>query len=184
VPCHYTKEPWLMQSSIPCKSGVIMVIIGMRSLMFTQYLNTPVGWLKVYGDARGIMEIAFVNEPDLANDRTHKCLNQAITQLEEYFAGKRTKFDLPLTFQGTAFQYDVYNALLTIPFGTTTTYQELAGKVGNTKASQAVGNALHQNKFAIVVPCHRIVGQHKKVTNYLGGASAHHYLIDFEASAR
>jgi methylated-DNA-[protein]-cysteine S-methyltransferase len=152
--------------------------------MFTQYLNTPVGWLRIYGDARGIMEIMFVNEPDLANDRRHKCLNQAITQLEEYFAGKRTTFDLPLTFQGTAFQYDIYNALLAIPYGATATYQELAERVGNPNASQAVGNALHQNKFAIVVPCHRVVGQHKKVTKYLGGASAHHYLIDFEASTR
>ncbi len=151
--------------------------------MFTQYMNTPVGWLKVFGDARGIMEITFVDQPDQAEDRTHKCLNQAITQLEEYFEGKRTSFDFPLTFQGTAFQYDIHNALLDIPYGQTKTYQELAEIVGNPKASQAVGNALHHNKFAIVVPCHRVIGQHKKVTNYLGGADAHHFLIDHEASA-
>jgi methylated-DNA-[protein]-cysteine S-methyltransferase len=150
--------------------------------MFTQYLESPVGWLKVHGDARGIMEITFVDAPKIPLDRSHKCLNKAIQQLEEYFEGKRTSFDFPITFQGTAFQYDVHNALLDIPYGQTKTYQELAEIVGNPKASQAVGNALHHNKFAIVVPCHRVIGQHQKVTNYLGGADAHHFLIDHEAS--
>jgi methylated-DNA-[protein]-cysteine S-methyltransferase len=149
--------------------------------MFTQYTKTPVGWLKIYGDARGIMEISFVDNPEPTSGKQHTCIEDAIRQINEYFLGTRKEFDIPLTFQGTSFQYDVYNALLKIPYGQTKTYQELAEEVNNPKAAQAIGNALHHNKFAIVVPCHRVIGQQKKVTGYLGGADAHHYLIDLEA---
>ena len=152
--------------------------------MFTQYMNTPVGWLKIYGDARGIMEIALCDKPVKQEERTTKCISEAITELQEYFDGKRKEFTIPLTFQGTSFQYDVYQALLKIPYGETKTYQEIASEIDNPKAAQAVGNALNQNKFAIVVPCHRVVGKGNKISGYLGGAKAHHFLIDLEATRR
>jgi methylated-DNA-[protein]-cysteine S-methyltransferase len=155
-----------------------------RLTMFAQYMKSPIGWLKVYGDARGIMEITFEAPQSKQQETIYSCMIDVLSQLEEYFAGTRKKFDIPLTFQGTSFQYDVYQALLNIPYGQTKTYQEIAEEIGNPKATQAVGNALHNNKFAVVVPCHRVIGQHKKVSNYLGGAEAHHYLLDFEASKR
>jgi len=152
--------------------------------MFTQYMNTPVGWLKIYGDARGIMEIAFCDKPVKQEEKTTKCISEAITELQEYFDGLRKEFTIPLTFQGTSFQYDVYQALLKIPYGETKTYQDIATEIDNPKAAQAVGNALNQNKFAIVVPCHRVVGKGNKISGYLGGAKAHHFLIDLEATHR
>jgi methylated-DNA-[protein]-cysteine S-methyltransferase len=152
--------------------------------MFTQYMNTPVGWIKLYGDARGIMEIAFCDKPKKIEDKTTKCISEAITELQEYFDGKRKEFTIPLTFQGTSFQYDVYQALLKIPYGQTKTYRDIAKDIDNPNAAQAVGNALNQNKFAIVVPCHRVVGQGNKISGYLGGAQAHHFLIEHEATHR
>lgn len=95
--------------------------------------------------------------------------DEAARQLEEYFQGKRKTFKLPLKLKGTEFQKLVWDALLTIPYGETRSYSEIACQIGRPKASRAVGMANHRNPVAIVVPCHRVIGKNGSLTGYAGG---------------
>ncbi|WP_158883920.1 methylated-DNA--[protein]-cysteine S-methyltransferase [Amycolatopsis anabasis] len=101
-------------------------------------------------------------------------------QLDEYFAGRRTEFDLPLTLHGTEFQRTVWTALLEIPFGETVSYGELADRLGRPTAARAVGLANGKNPISIIVPCHRVVGANGDLTGYGGGLPRKRYLLDFE----
>ncbi len=101
-------------------------------------------------------------------------------QLDAYFKGELTTFDLPLNLHGTAFQKRVWNALLDIPYGATTSYGELAKELGNPTASRAVGLANGRNPISIIVPCHRVVGSTGSLTGYGGGIHRKRYLLDFE----
>lgn len=101
-------------------------------------------------------------------------------QLTEYFAGVRQAFDLPLHFRGTEFQRRVWDALLAIPFGTTTTYTEIAQKVGAEKAVRAVGAAVGRNPISIIVPCHRVLGANGSLTGFAGGLDRKHWLLGHE----
>ncbi|OQP07743.1 cysteine methyltransferase [Geobacillus sp. 46C-IIa] len=95
-------------------------------------------------------------------------LERALVQLDEYFHGRRQSFDLPLQWQGTAFQQDVWAALCRIPYGETATYADIAAQIGRPKAVRAVGQANRANELAIVVPCHRVVGKNGALTGYAG----------------
>src|SRR6202012_510460 len=110
-------------------------------------------------------------------------LAQARAQIEEYFAGTRRDFDLPLAPRGTAFQRSVWHALATIPFGVTTTYGEIAAAVGRPTASRAVGAANGQNPIAIVIPCHRVIGANGTLTGYGGGLPTKEWLVRHERAA-
>ena len=101
-------------------------------------------------------------------------------EIEEYFAGKRRSFDIPLSMSGTDFQRSVWKALQTIPFGETRSYKDIATQIGNPKACRAVGMANNKNPVAIVVPCHRVIGQDGSMTGYAGGISVKEYLLDVE----
>ena len=101
-------------------------------------------------------------------------------EIEEYFAGKRRSFDIPLSMSGTDFQRSVWKALQTIPFGETRSYKDIATQIGNPKACRAVGMANNRNPVAIVVPCHRVIGQDGSMTGYAGGISVKEYLLDVE----
>ncbi|MFC5143695.1 methylated-DNA--[protein]-cysteine S-methyltransferase [Streptomyces aureoversilis] len=101
-------------------------------------------------------------------------------QLEEYFAGSRTAFDLPLALAGTAFQRTVWNALLEIPYGETVSYGLLAARIGRPAAARAVGLANGKNPVGIIVPCHRVVGANGALTGYGGGLPRKRRLLDFE----
>ncbi|MFA0411948.1 methylated-DNA--[protein]-cysteine S-methyltransferase, partial [Vibrio splendidus] len=101
-------------------------------------------------------------------------------QLDEYFAGKRTSFDLPLKPQGTDFQLKAWVALTTIPYGETISYGEQAKRMDNPKAVRAVGGANGKNPFSIVVPCHRVIGANGTLTGYTGGMNRKEWLLDFE----
>lgn len=105
---------------------------------------------------------------------------EAARQLEEYFAGRRTSFDLPLAPRGTAFQLEVWQALREIPYGETASYGELADRIGQPKAVRAVGAANGRNPISIVVPCHRVIGAGGALTGYGGGIERKRYLIDLE----
>jgi methylated-DNA-[protein]-cysteine S-methyltransferase len=105
---------------------------------------------------------------------------RAETELKEYFAGQRHEFEVPLTFVGTPFQQLVWAELRKIPYGTTTSYGELADRVGNPAASRAVGLANGKNPVGIIVPCHRVVGANGSLTGYGGGLECKRYLLDFE----
>ncbi|MDR0977110.1 MAG: methylated-DNA--[protein]-cysteine S-methyltransferase [Prevotellaceae bacterium] len=105
---------------------------------------------------------------------------RAAAQLDEYFDGRRTTFDLPLLFAGTAFQQRVWTALLQVPYGTTVSYGELAARLGRPTAVRAVAGAVGANPLSIFVPCHRIVGSDGSLTGYAGGLAAKQFLLEHE----
>ena len=111
-------------------------------------------------------------------------LSEAIMQIEGYFAGQRTDFDLPTTFTGTPFQRMVWAALREIPYGETVSYGELAKRIGNPTASRAVGLANGRNPIGVIVPCHRVVGSTGNLTGYGGGLERKQHLLDFEFTQR
>lgn len=111
---------------------------------------------------------------------TSDVIRQAALQLDEYFAGKRTVFDVPLLFVGTDFQKKVWNDLLRIPYGETVSYGEMAVRTGVPKAVRAVANANGANAISIFVPCHRVIGSDGSLTGYGGGIEAKKYLLLLE----
>lgn len=115
-------------------------------------------------------------------DGTSSVIDTAIVQLDEYFAGQRKEFDIPLLFTGTDFQRKVWNALLTIPFGKTISYGEMAHQIGMPKAVRAVANANGANAISIFAPCHRVIGSDHSLTGYGGGLAAKRYLLALECS--
>jgi methylated-DNA-[protein]-cysteine S-methyltransferase len=104
-------------------------------------------------------------------------------QLDEYFAGRRTTFDVPLSPAGTAFQRDVWNALLQIPYGETTSYGQLARKIGRPAAVRAVGAANGQNPIPIIIPCHRVIGGDGRLVGFGGGLNVKRFLLALEQPA-
>lgn len=125
--------------------------------------------------------------PQLASDwhatDRHALLDAARAQLADYFAGQRHQFDLPLNPQGTAFQKRVWQALLSIPYGKTTTYGQLAHLLMQPTASRAVGAAVGRNPVSIIVPCHRAVGADGSLTGYAGGLDRKRHLLSLEQRA-
>lgn len=107
-------------------------------------------------------------------------LKKARIELDEYFDGKRTTFDLPIRLSGTVFQMQVWKALQEIPYGTTCSYGEIAKKIGNPKACRAVGGANNKNQILIVVPCHRVIGTDGKLVGFGAGLMAKQYLLELE----
>ena len=102
-------------------------------------------------------------------------------QLNEYFLGKRRSFDIPIRFSGTDFQQLVWKELINIPYGTTTSYGELARRIGNPKAVRAVGMANGQNPIPIIIPCHRVIGSNGKLTGFGGGVHNKAMLLSLES---
>lgn len=123
---------------------------------------------------RHLPPVETFGEPDPAP------LRVAVAQLEEYFAGRRTEFDLPLAMGGTPFQRSVWNALREIPYGETVSYRGLAEQIGRPTAIRAVGLANGKNPISIIVPCHRVVGVTGDLTGYGGGLERKRHLLDFE----
>ncbi|EJL6393485.1 methylated-DNA--[protein]-cysteine S-methyltransferase [Vibrio navarrensis] len=148
---------------------------------------SPLGEMTLQANDEGILGIWFTTQTtrpdDLGQeDANHPVLGLALTQLNEYFLGKRTQFDLPIAAKGTAFQMQVWQALTTIPYGETWSYQELANAVGNPKAVRAVGLANGKNPVSIVVPCHRVIGKNGKLTGYAGGIERKQWLLERESN--
>lgn len=113
---------------------------------------------------------------------TSPVMKQAATQLDEFFAGKRREFDVPLLFVGTDFQKKVWNELLAIPFGETVSYGEMARRIGMPKAVRAVANANGANAISIFAPCHRVIGSDHSLTGYGGGLEAKRKLLELESA--
>lgn len=159
----------------------------MNCTLSCTYLNTQLGWVKITGNAKpnneAITHIDFVATQDQPSNET-PVLAKAKQQLEEYFAGKRTEFDLPLAPKGTEFQQQVWQELRTIPFGKTTSYQYIAKAVGKPKGSQAVGGANGKNPIAIVIPCHRVIGKNGNLTGYAGGLDKKSWLLALEQNTK
>ncbi len=148
-------------------------------------IPSPIGELLVVGH-RGVLTGLFVAAHErcpkvqsewLEDDR---CFDEAACQLQEYFAGTRTSFDLGLDLAGTSFQRRVWHELLNIPFGQTTSYRELAGRIGHPAAARAVGAANGHNPISIIVPCHRVIGGDGSLTGYGWGTKRKAWLLDHE----
>lgn len=154
----------------------------------TTYYKTPIGIAKINGDENGIQSISVLDENTSATisipKETPSCLQNCVAQLDEYFAGKRTVFDLQLNPQGTTFQQSVWNELLNIPFGRTRTYLEQTKQLGDVKAIRAVASANGKNPIWIVIPCHRVVGSDGSLTGYAGGVWRKKWLLEHESGAK
>ncbi|MDX1547054.1 MAG: methylated-DNA--[protein]-cysteine S-methyltransferase [Rhodothermales bacterium] len=147
---------------------------------------SPVGPLTLVASAQGLRAVRFgAHAPRGASeDAAHPALARAAGQLAEYFAGTRTAFDLALDLEGTPFQQRVWALLQTIPYGATTTYGALAARLGDPRTVRAVGRANGQNPAAVVVPCHRVVGQDGSLTGFAGGLEAKALLLRLERRVR
>ena len=147
--------------------------------METAYIKTPLGIAKIVGDENGISNISIVNEGDISLIIS-TILQEAVSQLNEYFEGKRTDFIFKLNPSGTEFQQKVWKELLEIPFGKTMSYLELSKKLGDVKAIRAVASANGKNPLWIVVPCHRVIGTDGSLTGYAGGLWRKKWLLEHE----
>ena len=148
---------------------------------------TPVGGLKLIASDKGLAAILWENDDSkrvrlgpLVEDDAHPVLIETERQLGDYFAGTRTAFDLPLDFKGTEFQKDVWAALLTIPFGQTRSYAEIARQLGRPTAFRAVGAANGKNPISIITPCHRVIGSSGALTGFAGGLEVKARLLGLE----
>lgn len=154
--------------------------------MYYCYLNTPIGDLLLAGDDRALHMIGFPQgsmrrdpEPDwIFNEEK---LAKVCEQLQEYFAGAREEFDLPLHLSGTEFQVSVLEELLRIPYGETVSYGDIAKRIGRPKAVRAVGAANGRNPIPIIVPCHRVIGSSGDLTGFGGGLDTKEALLRLEA---
>jgi len=150
-------------------------------------IASPVGKLKLVASDKGLVAVLWESDDpkrvplnDPLEEKSHPILVRAARQLEEYFAGKRSSFNLPLDMRGTPFQKNVWEALLAIPFGETRTYGELARRLGTPRAARAVGAASGRNPISIIVPCHRLIGSAGELTGFAGGLDAKARLLDLE----
>lgn len=148
------------------------------------FLETPLGIAVIEGDENGISRISISEEKMIASEEIPDPLQQAVRQLEEYFAGERENFDLKLNPEGTDFQKEIWQHLQAIPFGTTTSYLELSKVFGNPKAIRAVAAANGKNPLWIVVPCHRVIGTDGSLTGYAGGLWRKKWLLEHEQPSK
>jgi methylated-DNA-[protein]-cysteine S-methyltransferase len=144
-----------------------------------EYLDSKFGTLEICADQVGVSSIGFVKNI-LKVTNSCEFTKQAVAQLTEYFAGKRTQFDLNLNPKGTDFQHQVWQQLGTIEYGQTCSYADIAKGINNPKAVRAVGAANGRNPLTIVVPCHRVIGSNGKLTGYAWGTSIKAGLLELE----
>jgi methylated-DNA-[protein]-cysteine S-methyltransferase len=145
--------------------------------------SSPFGALWLTSKAGKLTRLAFANHPEFPNTpsaNTCELLHEAAQQLTAYFNGKLTRFTLPLAPQGTAFQHDVWNALSAIPHGNTESYGSLAQQLQRPRAYRAVGGAANRNPIAIIIPCHRLLGQNGALTGFAGGLATKRWLLRHE----
>lgn len=148
--------------------------------MYKAYYSSPIGMVEITSDEEHILELEFVENSSEQSQQLPSILRDALKQIDEYFKGTRKAFDLNLKVQGTEFQQTVWNQLRKVPFGTTSSYGEIAKAVGNPKGCRAVGGANNKNRIAIVIPCHRIVGADGSMTGYAGGLWRKEWLLNHE----
>jgi methylated-DNA-[protein]-cysteine S-methyltransferase len=150
-------------------------------------IASPVGTLTLVASDVGLVAILWEDDsPDrvrlgaLTDTADHPVLIQAERELGDYFAGRRTGFAVPLDMRGTDFQQSVWRALLTIPFGETRSYADIAAQIGRPTATRAVGAANGRNPISIIAPCHRVIGANGALTGFAGGLAVKEYLLDWE----
>lgn len=179
-----------LSADVRCKADY------MKGIIQIQYYNSPCGILKLgsYGDGLCMCDWQVERHCGRVDHRLKRMLNaefeempsgilcEAARQLDEYFAGNRREFYIPLLFAGTDFQKNVWNELLKIPYGETICYRELARRIGVEQAVRAVANANGANSISIFAPCHRVIGSNRSLTGYAGGLKAKRMLLELEGN--
>lgn len=162
---------------------------------FYDEMESPVGPLVLCASEQGLCRLEFGRYGEVESTLQKWCreklsaetifpdklvLRETVKQLEEYFAGKRLAFRLPLDLRGTAFQLRVWNALRQIPYGETRSYLQIGQAIGSPKAVRAIGGANHNNPLSIIIPCHRVIGANGELVGYGGGLPIKRFLLELE----
>ncbi len=150
------------------------------------YTNSPIGLLRLTATPTHLLRIEFVEaiNPPPEEPTENPIIQTALTQLSEYFKGERQTFSVPFQLQGTPFQQRVWQGLLTIPYGQTLSYGELAQRIGAPRAYRAVGNANRLNPIPIIVPCHRVIQANGQLGGYASGVHIKQFLLTLEQQFR
>ncbi len=148
--------------------------------MDTVYFKSPVGTLEIKGNKDGLSSLHFMNSEEKPTPKTPKYLQEIVAQLQEYFEGTRTEFNLKLNPEGTEFQKRVWKQLQEIPFSKTVSYQTIANRLGDPKVIRAAASANGKNPIAIIIPCHRVIGKDGSLTGFAGGLHRKKWLLDHE----
>ena len=143
------------------------------------YYNSPIGILEIELKNNVVLGLKVVESCGKVSEATG-CFVEIVKQLDEYFAGKRTKFELNISPKGTDFQKKVWAELLKIPYGKTKSYQEIAEAIGTTNAQRAVGSACNKNPILLIIPCHRVVSKSGKLTGFACGLDVKQKLLNIE----
>lgn len=158
---------------------------------YFKVMPSPVGNLKLVCSDEALVAVLWENEkvgrvklPKMESDPNHSILIEAETQLEEYFAGDRKEFSIPLNPIGTEFQKKVWNELQQIDYGATLSYMELATRIGSPQSARAIGAANGKNPISIIVPCHRVIGANGELTGFAGGIHYKERLLNLEKNQR
>ena len=155
---------------------------------FRSTVKAPFGTLTVVASERGVRYCMFDNEShpkqldglNITDDASHPSLTKAVQQVEEYLAGVRLKFDLPLDLHGTEFQQQAWRSLAQVPYGKTWSYAQQAAWIGRPAATRAIGAANGRNPVAVILPCHRIIGANGALTGFGGGLPVKQWLLEHE----
>jgi len=164
-------------------------MVQTKPMLYSTTHETPVGELTLVASDAGLRAILWPRlsptragiQPRPHRDPNHPVLQRTAAQLDQYFAGTRTAFDIPLDLQGTRFQLAAWRSLAEIPFGTTTSYGRQAAALGIPTAARALGAANGANPVCIVLPCHRVIGADGSLTGFGGGLPVKQWLLDHEA---
>lgn len=154
----------------------------MEDVVYISQVITPIGFLTIKATTSGLQHIDFSDEKSAENENSFTL--EAKRQLEEYFLRQRKAFDLPLQLHGTDFQQRVWNELQHIEYGKQISYLDMAIRLGDAKCIRAAGTANGKNPFAIVIPCHRVVGKNGSLVGYAGGLHRKKWLLDFEQKVK
>lgn len=179
-----------------CSEEIVKFLRVMESIVISRY-DSPLGEMIIGSYSEAICICGWAGSERLAEveHRVNRCLctrmvggqtaaiQNAISQLEEYFAGERKEFEVPIQFAGSEFQCRVWKELMAIPYGVTISYAEQARRMGNAKAVRAVASANAANAISIIVPCHRVIGGNHKLTGYAGGLEVKQKLLELETRA-
>ncbi len=152
--------------------------------MKTAFIQTPIGILELNGNGEGISSLLFKDESIEVSEKIPIELKKAAQQLQEYFEGKRTVFSLKLIPKGTDFQKKVWYQLQEIPYGKTTSYQQMANQLGDPKVIRAAATANGKNPISIIIPCHRVIGSNGSLTGYAGGLQRKKWLLEHESPSK
>jgi len=144
-------------------------------------IATPIGLLRIEGSINGLATVAFIETNQKPTAIIPALLEDAVTQLQEYFNKERSSFSLHLDLQGTDFQRCVWKELETIPFGKTTSYAAMAKQLGDPKVIRAAASANGKNPISIIIPCHRVIGSDGSLTGYAGGLHRKKWLLAHES---